>query len=94
MAKKTTAAPTPQDPASPMTPEQFRKIAEPSVRHQGQGYWQRGSGRETKGDLSTRQTAGRPRSEALDVRRKSNAKYAKALGYSNGRLSMIRKFAD
>ena len=93
MAKKTTAAPTP-DPASPMTPEQFRKIAEPflpAIKGRGTSDADRVEKLKAAYRLGKLLVEHVPKHASYGD--KQMTKYAKALNYSNGRLSMIRRFA-
>jgi len=87
--KKTTVAPAPADPASPMTPEQFRKIAEPFVPAI--------KGGDRPKQLKAIYALGKLLIEHVPKHSsygdKQVSKYAKALGCSSGRLSMIRRFA-
>jgi hypothetical protein len=92
MAKK--SAPMPEEPASPLTPQQFRKIAAPYLPA-------------IKSHIASDQDRIRQLeaiyqfSKLLNDLVPKHASYgdhqmnqfAEALGYSNGRLSMIRRFA-
>ena len=87
--KKTTTATTPEDPASPMTPEQFRKIAEPFLPA-------------IKSDVRSEQLKAIYGLGKLLVKHvpkhsaygdKQMPKFAEAINYSNGWLSKVRKFA-
>lgn len=89
--KKTTAVPTPEEPPSPMTPEQFRKIAEPYLPAIKAGDADRAEKLKAIYDLGKLLLDHVPKHSSYGD--KQMPKYAKALGSCNGRLSMIRKFA-
>ena len=92
--KKTTSDPTPQDPASPMTQEQFRKIAEPfmpAIRGRGTSDADRVEKLKAAYQLGRLLVEHVPKHASYGD--KQMPKFAKALGYSDGRLSMIRRFA-
>jgi hypothetical protein len=88
MAKKKTAAPTPEDPTSPVTPEQFCKIAEsslPAIKGEGS--------EQLKAIYNLGKLLLKHVPKHSSYGDKQMPQFAEALGYSNGRLSMIRRFA-
>jgi hypothetical protein len=93
MAKKKTTPSTPEEPAS-LTPQQFRKIAEPflpTTKSRGASDAERIVKLKASYQLGELLIDLVPKNSSYGDNQMSQ--FAEALGYSNGRLSMMRRFA-